>query len=186
MLEVFRMPKAVKITGRTSTVTNSFVNCLIPVVEPSEAEVLEALGILGMTPDDACCAYCGDGHTEWDHLRPIVRNKRPTGYVSEIANLVPCCGKCNQSKSGSDWRDWITGSAKLSPASRRIHDLAQRIERLEAFEKWRTPSSLDFRAAVGEDLWGQYWRRHKELMEAMRGCQLLADRVREAVASSLG
>jgi len=35
------------------------------------------------------CSYCGTPATEWDHLRPLVMNKKPTGYISEIHNLVP-------------------------------------------------------------------------------------------------
>ena len=41
----FAMPKPVRITGRSSSITNSFVNGVIPVVVPSEAEVREALEI---------------------------------------------------------------------------------------------------------------------------------------------
>ena len=81
---MFRMPTAVKITGRTSTITNSFVNAIIPVFMPTDQEIREALGLLGMTVDDVRCAYCGDRATEWDHLRPLVKNQRPTGYVSEF------------------------------------------------------------------------------------------------------
>ena len=72
----FAMPKPVRITGRTSSITNSFVNGIIPVIPPSEADIDEALGILGMT-DEVVCAYCGDDATEWDHLRPLVIGKQP-------------------------------------------------------------------------------------------------------------
>ena len=98
----FAMPKPVRITGRSSSITNSFVNGVIPVVVPSEAEVREALEILGML-ERVTCSYCGDTSTEWDHLRPLVDKQRPTGYISEIHNLVPACGKCNQSKGNKHW-----------------------------------------------------------------------------------
>lgn len=116
--KAFKMPRPVPIAGRTSTITNSFVNGIIPVAEPSDEEVEDALRVLGMSPDDVRCAYCGDPATEWDHLRPIVSGKRPTGFISEIRGLVPACGKCSQPKGGSDWREWITGPAPLPPASR--------------------------------------------------------------------
>jgi hypothetical protein len=45
----FRRP--LKITSRTSSVTNRFVQAIIPHVPPTRAEVEEALGILGMTYD---------------------------------------------------------------------------------------------------------------------------------------
>ncbi|TET40105.1 MAG: HNH endonuclease, partial [Dehalococcoidia bacterium] len=87
--EVFKTPKPMKITGRTSTITNSFVTSIIPSIEPTEEEIKECLEILGLDPNDLCCAYCGDKATEWDHLRPLVKDKKPTGYISEIRNLVP-------------------------------------------------------------------------------------------------
>jgi hypothetical protein len=55
------------------------------------------------------------GDDNWDHLRPLVKNKLPTGYISEIRNLVPSCGPCNQSKGASDWRAWMRGKARGSP-----------------------------------------------------------------------
>lgn len=84
----FRMPTPVKITGRTSSITNSFVNGVIPAIMPSNEEIALALEVLGMDASDVRCAYCGDPATEWDHLNAIVRRKRPTGYISEIHNLV--------------------------------------------------------------------------------------------------
>ncbi|MFL6304101.1 MAG: HNH endonuclease [Candidatus Sulfotelmatobacter sp.] len=59
---------------------------------------MEALRILHIDPSDIRCAYCGNKSTEWDHLRPIITNQEPTGYITEISDLVPRCGKCNQSK----------------------------------------------------------------------------------------
>ena len=180
-LEVFTMPTLVKITGRTSTITNAFVNAIIPVVWPTEAEVSEAIEVLGMSPGTISCAYCGDTKTEWDHLRPLVREKRPTGYVSEIANLVPACGKCNQSKGSNKWRSWIQGNARLSPHMRQIPDLEERIGRLSSFERWREPRRIDFGAAAGADLWRRYWERHEQLVGLMRECQETAEAVRRRV-----
>ena len=39
---VFNMPNPVTIMGRSSSITNSFVNGIIPVIEPTEAEIKEA------------------------------------------------------------------------------------------------------------------------------------------------
>ena len=81
-LRHFSMPKQIKITGRLTSVTNAFVNSVIPVVKPTEEEVEEALRMLGML-DKPACAYCGDLHTERDHLRPLVIDRRPTGYIGD-------------------------------------------------------------------------------------------------------
>jgi hypothetical protein len=177
----FLMPNAVKITGRSSSVTNSFVNSIIPVVTPTVDEVTHALGVLGMTPETVVCAYCGDPMTEWDHLRPLVVNKRPTGYISEIANLVPTCGKCNQSKGNKHWEDWIASTAIRSPHARGIGDLNARIERLRAYVAWREPTKVDFEALAGPELWEQHWANCDALHQLMRTSQDTADRIRSAV-----
>ncbi|MCK8476039.1 HNH endonuclease [Microbacterium aurugineum] len=182
-LSLFAMPKPVRIMGRSSSITNSFVNGIIPVVVPTEAEVRAALEILGML-DRVSCSYCGDTSTEWDHLRPLVSNQRPTGYISEIHNLVPACGKCNQSKGNKDWLTWMCSSAPLSPKSRGVPDIEDRIARLQEYERQASPTRVDFEAAVGPDLWQQHWAHHKHLLELMRAAdqdaQEIRARVREA------
>lgn len=105
----FREP--LKITSRTSSVTNSFVQAIVPHIVPTPAEIDEALHVLGMTQDNRVCVYCGTPATDWDHLRPMVRGKRPTGFIDEIRNLAPSCGPCNQSKGASEWRKWMEGTA---------------------------------------------------------------------------
>lgn len=177
------MPKPVRITGRSSSITNSFVNGVIPVVPPTEEEVREALEILGML-DGIACAYCGDTSTEWDHLRPLVDMQRPTGYISEIHNLVPACGKCNQSKGNKNWLTWMRSTAPLSPTARRIADIEQRIERLQEYERRGCPTRIDFESAVGVELWERHWAHHRRILDLMREAEADAQdirlRVREA------
>lgn len=182
-LGLFAMPKPVRITGRSSSITNSFVNGVIPVVPPTEDEVREALEILGML-DAIVCAYCGDTSTEWDHLRPLVDKQRPTGYISEIHNLVPACGKCNQSKGNKNWLAWMRSTARLSPAARGVADLEERIARLQEYEQRGRPTKIDFESADGAELWERHWAHHQKLLELMReadaDAQEIKVRVREA------
>lgn len=179
-LAFFKMPKPVKITGRTSSITNSFINGIIPVVTPTNEEVREALSILGML-EAVRCAYCGDTYTEWDHLRPLVLGKKPTGYISEIHNLVPSCGKCNQSKGNKHWRDWMFGPAILSPKVRAIPDLEQRAERLTAYESWLPPTLLDFEALVDAEVWADHWSNYEQIITLMKSSEATATRIRETV-----
>ena len=171
------MPIAVTINGRLSSLTNAFINAIIPVVEPTEEEVKHALEILGMTPENLRCAYCGDKSTEWDHLRPLVLDRRPTGYISEIHNLVPACGKCNQSKRNQDWRVWMHGTAPQSPASRKIPDLEERVRRLSQYELWNPPSPLALKELIGEELWQTHWQNWEDLRCAMVACQAHAEKI---------
>lgn len=178
------MPKPMKITGRSSSITNSFINSIIPVLVPSENEIEEALGILGMTEETVACSYCGDTATEWDHLRPLVKAQRPTGFISEIRNLVPSCGKCNQSKGNKDWEPWMRSTARLSPTTRSRTDIENRIERLRLYEAWGTPAKLDFGEIVGEDVWEAHWQNWRRVLDEMQQAQILADTIKRTVLSS--
>ncbi len=180
-LRLFAMPKPVRITGRSSSITNSFVNGIIPVVTPSAAEVRAALEVLGMA-EVVSRSYCGDTSTEWDHLRPLVVGKRPTGFISEIHNLVPSCGKCNQSKGNKPWRIWMLSDARLSPKTRKVLDIDHRIQRLEAFELWSTPTQVHFEEVVSEELWRRHWENHASLMTMMGEAERVAALIRAEVA----
>ena len=114
MKKIFKMPTPVKIMGRTSSITNAFVNGIIPVIEPTEQEIENALRTLGMDTDHIVCAYCGNPYIEWDHFHPLIKDKMQTGYISEIHNLVPACDKCNQRKGNKDRKKWMRRKAELS------------------------------------------------------------------------
>lgn len=136
--------------------------------------------------DEVVCAYCGDSSTEWDHFRPLVVNKKPTGYISEIANLVPACGKCNQSKGNRGWREWFYSSARLSPSSRGVVDLQAKAESLAEFEAWGSPTVVDFETLVGESLWEEHWANHKAIIKLMQEAEVTAARIRDRIASLPG
>lgn len=183
--KVFRMPTPVKITGRTSSITNAFVNGIIPVIEPTDDEIDDALKTLGMTRETICCAYCGDTYTEWDHFRPLIVSKRPTGYISEIHNLVPACGKCNQSKGNKEWKKWMYSDAVLSPKVRNIKDIDERCQRLAEYEKKYRPIKLDFEETVGKGLWEKHWENHKTLIQLMKICQETSDEIKAEILRKL-
>jgi hypothetical protein len=179
-----RLPSRMTVAGRSSSITNAFVNAIIPAIEPSKEEEQEALRILHIDPNDIRCAYCGDKATEWDHLRPIINNQEPTGYITEIANLVPSCGKCNQSKGKSHWRTWIEGGSPQSPRSRGIADLTTRVERLQKYEKWREPCRIDFAAVVGPEMWQRHRQNWRSVLDLLKTSQALATEIRGIVAAS--
>ena len=179
----FRKP--LKITSRTSSITNAFVQAIIPSVEPSAEEEAKALSILGMTPETRRCAYCGDPATDWDHLRSYVRKKEPSGYVNDIRNIVPSCGPCNQSKSGTEWKAWMQGLAPGSPTTRGIANLDQRIRLIEKFEAWGNVEPLPIRECVGEEEWTSYWARCDAITVQLREAQLQADRIKNKLTAAL-
>ena len=178
-----QLPAQMSVTGRSSSITNAFINAIIPIAEPTAEEELEALRILEMDPQDIRCAYCGDKSTEWDHFRAIIRDQEPTGYITEIAHLVPSCGKCNQSKGKSHWRTWMESNARLSPKSRGVLDLSARIERLEKYEAWREPRKIDFAAVVGPEMWKRHRENWRSVLDLLKTSQQLAGEIRTIIAN---
>ena len=181
----YQMPSVQTMVSRKSSITNAFVNALIPAVPPSLEEIEQALQILHIDPADVRCAYCGDRASEWDHLRPLVIERRPSCYISEIANLVPCCGKCNQSKGNKPWRDWMMSQAKLSPTGRKTPDVSVRFALLEAYEHWRPATKIDLPSLVGQEAWEHYWSLCEGVNAEMRECQNIADKLRAQIAERL-
>lgn len=183
-LPLFKMPKPMKITGRSSSITNAFINSIIPVIYPTEDEVKEALDVLEMPHNEFQCCYCGSDATEWDHLRPLVLNKKPTGYISEIHNLVPSCGKCNQSKGNKEWRKWMVSDAPLSPKSKGIVSIEERMRLLGEYEKWKKPTKMDFASIVGDETWEKHWNNWSKIIELMQESQVTSETINTLVATA--
>jgi hypothetical protein len=173
-----------KITSRTSSITNSFVQAIIPMATGSEEESAEALAKLGMTIENLSCVYCGSPTTDWDHLRPLVQNSRPTGYISELKNLVPACGPCNQSKGAADWKAWMMGKARGSPTARGVGDVADRVARIEKFVSWGNVVPVQFKDMVPPEMWRDYWDQLSKVTNAMRAAQEKATLVRQHIMKS--
>jgi HNH endonuclease len=182
---VFTMPSVQTMVSRKSSITNAFVNSVIPVIPPTVEEIEEALAILGMEVASVCCTYCGNPMSEWDHLRPLVVKRRPTGFITEIANLVPACGKCNQSKGNKPWRAWMLSNARLSPTGRNVPDVAQRVARLDAYEKWRPPTIIEFESILGGETWEHYWSLCENVNDELRKCQEVATSIRSKIIEAL-
>jgi hypothetical protein len=182
-------PKSISISARISTVTNAFTNSVIPRVEPTQDQLDQALKLLGMKEGDIRCAYCGDPATEWDHLSPLVENKKPTGFITEIFNLIPACGKCNQSKRNQPWESWIRSTAPKSPATRRIADLDTRIEMIRTYENWASEHRTKLNVtALAQGLWeeheGHRVRIAAEMNAAQQRAALIRSMLREQVPGS--
>ena len=174
MSKAFAMPKAVKITARSSSITNSFVNGIIPAIHPTDEEVKRALEILGMSENSVKCAYCGDTCTEWDHFHPLVVDRRPTGYITEINNLVPACGKCNQSKGNSNWEEWMRSDAEKSPKTRKISDFEERINKLREYD-CLPKKQINIQEIVGEENWNKHWENCDDIISRMKEAQRHSD-----------
>lgn len=179
-----RWPKVVKVTGRSSTIRGQFIKAIVPHIPATEQEYLESLRILGQDPDNLTCSYCGIPATEWDHFRPVVGRKQPTGFITDIYNLVPACGKCNQSKSGAQWDTWITGRAKHAPKPSLHQD--QRIKRLRYYEAWSSNRTYRLSAALLNSRAIQEYMEHcEELIKSFSVYEEMASLIRTGIERSL-
>lgn len=115
---------------------------------------------------------------------PLVDKQRPTGYISEIHNLVPACGKCNQSKGNKHWLTWMRSTARLSPTARGVADIEERIARLQEYEDRGVPTKIDFESSAGADLWERHWAHHKKLLELMREADEEAQEIRMRIRAA--
>jgi len=185
LMEKFKMPKQVTIAGRTSSITNAFISGIIPYIRPTEDDLIQCFRILELDENDLRCVYCGNPSTEWDHLLPLVENKKPTGYISNIYNLVPSCGKCNQSKGNKGWREWIRSDAPRSPKNRNVKDLDKRIKRLEKYEKWGNEKPINFENMASNSLWQTHWENYKKLCKIIQDCQIHANKLKKEISSNI-
>jgi hypothetical protein len=180
-----RQRKARTITSRVSSVTNGFVQAILPRSLPDAAESRRVLDILGIDPADLRCAYCGDTAHHWDHLYPYVKAKRPSGYLNEARNLVPSCGPCNTSKSGKHWRDWMLGSARGSPTARSVPGTGDRVGRLERLERELGLDPRPLSEFVDPALWEAYWGRRDEIERLLFEAQREAEQIRLQIESGI-
>ena len=58
------------------------------------------------------CVYCGGEATQIDHVIP-----RSRGGTDEVNNLVPCCQRCNISKSNRTPEEWTRRNRVILPGN---------------------------------------------------------------------
>lgn len=121
--------------------------------------------------------------TEWDHLHPLIINKNHTGYITEIANLVPACGKCNQSKGNSDWKQWMLSNSEKSPKTRGIPDLDNRIQIIEKYDNYFQKKIINLEEIAGKELWEKYQRTYDSIIFNMESAQKIMDEIKEKVSN---
>lgn len=176
-----RYKRTRKITHRVSSVTNGFVQAILPDALPDADEHAGYLSLLGINPGRVTCVYCGDPAQHWDHLFPYVRGKRPTGFFNEARNLVPACGPCNTSKSGRDWEGWMFGNAKGSPRARQVANIEELAQRLRAFVARVELTEVDVQAIVPPELWQSYWAKRDLVEQSLFDAQNQAAEIRKII-----
>ena len=80
----------------------------------------------------------------------------------------------------------MLGPARLSPKTRGIRYLHSRIERLEAYERWREPKRFRFEELVEERLWQRHSQNWASVIDLLKESQVLAAEIRAAVIAKSG
>ena len=106
------MPTKSNLKGRSSTISNAYAISITPYIVPTSEEVENSYAALQIQSGQ--CAYCLGEGTGKDHLKPLVRNGMPTGYITSIQNLVPCCSACNSSKGAKEFRLWYLSDENIN------------------------------------------------------------------------
>lgn len=158
-----------RISQRASSLASAFVHAIIPrevIAGPEQSRLYSDAKI-----DAGTCVYCGGTRTDWDHLFNLVKGKRPSGYYHVAANIVPACNTCNQSKSGSDWKSWMNGTAKKSLFRRKVGGIQDKIATLEKFvaaSNLEPEPTESMQERVGADLWNAYWSRYETICTLLK------------------
>ena len=172
----FKMPTKSDLNGRSSTISNAFAISVTPYIYPNEEEINQFHSLLEI--EEGQCAYClgiGNGR---DHLRPLVENGMPTGYITEIKNLVPCCQECNSSKGGKAFREWYKSDKNLKRLKKRmkLDEINHRFDIICAYEE-RIGEPLNYENLVGKEIWNEYRERKDNMIKMLKDNQEFCDKV---------
>lgn len=123
-----------------------------------------------MRDGNVMCIYCDEAvATRWDHLHPVSR-----GGDSSPGNLVPACGRCDDSKQDKTIEEWAASRAKYRPDSDRVSIIQ---ERIQEYQKEYTYSAVAFEAKLpSRDLaiYRRFRQKLDELREQMRADGLIS------------
>ena len=163
----FKYPAADTISGRTSTICRSMACTLLNREACSPEEEKEWMKFF----PDKKCAYCGKPATHLDHLHALIFDRKPTGYGTEAANLVPCCTECNQPKGNIHWEDFMRSDNCHHVGDEQTNDLKKamerRIENIKLFQKSMPPKKVD----IDKDVLDKWTSLLKDFDQALNDAQ---------------
>ena len=111
------------------------------------------------------CIYCGSTHaTRWDHLIPVTE-----GGDTVLGNLVPACGRCDDSKQDRDYIHWLDSPSRHNPT---IANPSRRQAVLDAVAAYRAKfhyAPQDFEARLTEPQLHTY-KEFLQRLRAVRDC----------------
>lgn len=175
MKNKYKMPTRSTLKQRSSTINNAFAMSITPYIRPNDSELENYYNSLKIK--EGQCAYClrdGNGRA---HLKPLVSNGMPTGYITDIHNLVPCCQRCNSAKGSKTFEEWyksIDNIERLKNIGLTDEIIEERYNAILEFGK-NIPSPIDYKKIVGEKLWQEYNDRRVRLNQQLKDDQEFCD-----------
>ncbi len=127
------------------------------------------------------CAYClreGQAKTA-DHFKPVVNGTMPTGYVTDITNLVPCCKDCNSKKAGKEFDDWFDENNQW--LIDKLGNKNKINERKNIILEAMRPNWLDYKQILGRKGWHKYTTTRKKLERALARSQKTLDKLAQKI-----
>ena len=179
------MPSKANLKGRSSTISNAFAISITPYITPDEIEIKASYEFLKI--QEGQCAYClGEGNSK-DHLKPLVRKGMPTGYITNIANLVPCCSSCNSSKGAKEFKKWYISPENISRLKKKGMDdqtIEERYKIISDYED-KIEEPIDYEQIVGKELWQEYKSRKKAFFEKLNEDQAFCDKLNKIIIENI-
>ncbi|HEL1982245.1 TPA: HNH endonuclease [Streptococcus suis] len=180
-LKIKKMSRT-KPSGRSSSVTNAFFNNIVPFRgEPTPAEYDNVKRIVGTYngTDQFLCGYCGKSvATSWDHIYPLIKKKGPTGYIHELANLIPACQSCNSSKGNKDWCEFFETSKKFKGLSEEEKENRKKVIR-QYIKFFGDPYKCNIDKLKKTEDYQEYLKLHNQIHELLKEATKLSDKISE-------
>lgn len=181
----YKMPTKSNLKGRSSTISNAFAISITPYVTPTDEEVQASYDSLKI--EEGQCAYCLGEGTGKDHLKPLVRNGMPTGYITSIENLVPCCSSCNSAKGSKEFSDWYLREDNIKRLKKKgLNDdtIQERYKIILSYES-KIEAPIDYEQLVGKKLWDEYKTRRKTFIEKLNEEQAFCDKLNKIIIEKI-
>lgn len=176
----FPMPSNSNLQNRISTINNSFVQSIIPrISEKDQVKLKKYYEELGIEQNQ--CVYClKKGKVTGDHLHPLIKDKMPTGYITDINNIVPCCPDCNSSKGGKEFIDWYKSDCnvkRLNNFGISDEQINQRYKIIVNYINNHHQEPLNLKDVFGEDDWNEFNKIKNQLEEKLKECKEFCDKL---------
>ena len=181
----FKLPNAITLSGRKTTIAKSFSDGIAPRLQPTYEEHEQFLQFFPKVDGNHMCAYCGGRFEYYEHFRPLVIGTKPTGYGSDIYNLVPSCANCNHNKGNANWKEWMDDNRNTGKADELAH--RQRYNRLMDFEEWgkKKVIYIDYEKVVGSEKWQQYMKNYQTISETLNKMYKLQKEIKSAIVNEV-